>query len=172
MTKRKELIRSYEDFKMKSFYGVGQRKAKLFMNSLQKELEAQIKTTPGDAQLMYRLNALLFLRAILECENCNINAKKYFNTDGFSYQDHNYNRKHALINELFSPPQTIGLNYGYVKSNNPVSFHSDIDQDKLKYVPVYNKEWDQLVNSSLSKIEKSFCVMFGEELKKRYKIAA
>jgi hypothetical protein len=27
---------------MKSFYGVGQRKAKLFMNSLQKELEAQI----------------------------------------------------------------------------------------------------------------------------------
>jgi hypothetical protein len=188
MTKRKELIRSYEDFKMKSFYGVGQRKAKLFMNSLQKELEAQIKTTPDDAQLKYRLNALLFLRAILECENCNINAKKYFNTDGFSYQDHNYNKKHALINELFSIAQNIGLNYGYAKSNNPatkyivyfdlpqtgeqVSFHSDIEQDKLKYVPVYNKEWDQMVNSSLTKIEKSFCMMFGEELKKKYKISA
>jgi hypothetical protein len=58
------------------------------------------------------------------------------------------------------------------QTGDQVSFHSDIDQDKLKYVPVYNKEWDQLVNSSLSKIEKSFCVMFGEELKKKYKIAA
>jgi hypothetical protein len=87
-----------------------------------------------------------------------------------------------------SVAQIIGLNYGYTKSNDPatkyivyfdlpqtgdqVSFHSDIDQDKLNSVPVYNKEWDQMVNSSLRKIEKSFCIMFGEELKKKYKIVA
>ena len=188
MSKRKDLIRTYDYFKTKSFYGIGQRKAKLFMNGLLKKLDSQIKTTPEDTQLLYRRNALVFLRGILECENCNINAKKYFNTDDFSYQDHNYNRKHALIHELLSVAQIIGLNYGYTKSNDPatkyivyfdlpqtgdqVSFHSDIDQDKLNSVPVYNKEWDQMVNSSLRKIEKSFCIMFGEELKKKYKIVA
>ena len=144
------------------------------------------KTTPENAQLQYRRNALVFLRSILECENCNINAKKYFNTDGFSYQDHNYNRKHALVNELLTVAPKIGISYGYAKSNDPatkyivyfdlpmtgdqVSFHSDIDKDRIKSVPVYDKEWDQLVNSSLRKIEKSFCIMFGEELKKKYKI--
>ena len=188
MSKRKDLIRTYDYFKTKSFYGIGQRKAKLFMNSLLKKLDSQIKTSPKDNQLQYRRNALVFLRGILECENCNINAKKYFNTDNFSYQDHNYNRKHALIHELLSVAQIIGLNYGYTKSNDPatkyivyfdlpqtgdqVSFHSDIDQDKLNSVPAYNKEWDQMVNSSLRKIEKSFCIMFGEELKKKYKIVA
>ena len=186
MSKRKDLIRSYDSFKTMSFYGIGQRKAKLFMNSLLKVLDAQIKTTPENAQLQYRRNALVFLRSILECENCNINAKKYFNTDGFSYQDHNYNRKHALVNELLTIAPKIGISYGYAKSNDPatkyivyfdlpmtgdqVSFHSDIDKDRIKSVPVYDKEWDQLVNSSLRKIEKSFCIMFGEELKKKYKI--
>ena len=109
MSKRKDLIRSYDSFKTKSFYGIGQRKAKLFMNSLLKELDVQIKTVPENAQLLYRRNALVFLRSILECENCNINAKKYFNTDGFSYQDHNYNRKHALVNELLTIAPKIGI---------------------------------------------------------------
>lgn len=188
MGKRKDLIRDYDNFKTKSFYGIGQRKAKLFMNSLLKTLDGQIKATPEDAKLRYRWNVLLFLRNILECENCNINAKKYFNTSGFSYQDHNYSRKHILINELLSTAQEIGLNYGYTKSNDPAtkyivyfelpetgeqaSFHTDIDQDTLQSVPIYNKEWDKMVNSSLKKIETSFCVMFGEELKKKYKIAA
>ena len=188
MSKRKNLINSYESFKTNSFYGVGQRKAKLFMNSMLKKLDTQIDATPDDVQVLYRRNALVFLRSILECENCNINAKKYFNTYGFSYQDHNYNKKQALINELLSVAPKISIDYGYAKSDDPatkfivyfelpqtgdqVSFHSDIDQDKLKDIPVYNKEWDQMVNSSLSKIEKSICMMFGEELKKKYKIAA
>lgn len=188
MSKRKNLIWSYDDFKTESFYGIGQRKAKLFMNSMVKVLDAQINNNPGDAQLLYRRNALLFLRSILECENCNINAKKYFNTDRFSYQDHNYNRKHALIHELFSMAEKIGINYGYAKSNAPatkyivyfdlpqtgeqVSFHSDIDKDKLSRVPVYNKEWDHKINSSLRKIEQSICMMFGEELKNKYGIVA
>ena len=187
MSRRKDLIKSYDSFKTNSFYGVGQRKAKLFMNGMLKKLDAQIDDTPDDTLVIYRRNALVFLRSILECENCNINAKKYFNTYGFSYQDHNYNKKHALISELLSVAPKIGIKYGYAKSDDPatkyivyfelpqtgdqVSFHSDIDQDKLKKLPVYNKEWDQMVNSSLSKIEKSFCMMFGEELKKKYKIA-
>lgn len=188
MSRRKDLIWSYENFKTKSFYGIGQRKAKLFMNGLLKKLDAQIKTTPDDAQLLYRRNVLEFLRGILECENCNINAKKYFNTDGFSYQDHNYYRKHVLINELLTIAPKIGIGYGYAKSNDSatkyivyfdlpqtgdqVSFHSDIDKEIIISVPVYNKEWDQLVNSSLKKIEKSFCIMFGEELKHKYNINA
>jgi len=91
MSKRKDLIKSYDNFKTKSFYGVGQRKAKLFMNSMLKKLDAQIKNSPEDSHLSYRRNALLFLRGILECENCNINAKKYFNTCEFSFQDYYYN---------------------------------------------------------------------------------
>lgn len=186
MSKRKDLINSYDSFKKNSFYGIGQRKAKLFMNSLQKELDAQISITPDDVVLIKRRDTLLFLRNILECENCNINAKKYFNTDGFSYQDHNYNRKHALVKELLTVAPRIGISYGYAESNDPatkyivyfdmpltgdqVSFHSDIDKDRLDSVPVYNKEWDQLVNSSLKKIEKSFCLIFGDELKHKYKI--
>ena len=188
MSKRKDLIKSYDSFKTDSFYGIGQRKAKLFMNSLQKELDAQICITPDDVVLINRRNTLLFMRNILECENCNINAKKYFNSDGFSYQDHNYNRKHTLVNELLTIAPKIGISYGFAKSNAPatkyivyfdmpltgdqVSFHSDIDKDILDSVPVYNKEWDQMVNSSLRKIEKSFCMIFGEELKEKYKIAA
>ena len=54
MSKRKDLIRTYDYFKTKSFYGIGQRKAKLFMNGLLKKLDSQIKTTPDDAQLMYQ----------------------------------------------------------------------------------------------------------------------
>jgi hypothetical protein len=73
---------------MKSFYGVGQRKGKLFMNSMLKKLDAQIKNSPEDSELSYRRNALLFLRGILESENCNINAKKYFNTYEFSFKDY------------------------------------------------------------------------------------
>lgn len=45
MSKRKDLIKSYDNFKMKSFYGVGQRKGKLFMNSMLKKLDAQIKNS-------------------------------------------------------------------------------------------------------------------------------
>lgn len=186
MSKRKDLIKYYDSFKTNSFYGIGQRKAKLFMNSLQKELDTQICITPDDVVLIKRRDTLLFLRNILECENSNINAKKYFNTNGFSYQDHNYNRKHALVNELLTVAPKIGINYGYTKSNDPateyivyfdlpitgdqVSFHSDIDEDKIKSVPAYNKEWDLLVNSSLKKIEKSFCLIFGDELKQKYEI--
>lgn len=88
MSKRKDLIKSYDNFKMKSFYGVGQRKGKLFMNSMLKKLDAQIKNSPEDSQLSYRRNALLFLRGILESENCNINVKKYFNIYEFSFKDY------------------------------------------------------------------------------------
>ena len=66
-------------FDKNSFYGVGQRKAQLFMNGMLKKLDAQIDATPDDTLVIYRRNALVFLRSILECENCNINAKKYFN---------------------------------------------------------------------------------------------
>jgi len=186
MIKRKNLINSYETFMAESFFGLGQYKAKLFMNSLLKKLDAQIKMAPGDTELVNRRNALKFLRAILECENCNINAKKYFNTKSFSYSDSNYNRKRELIIELLSVAQNLGVEYGYAKSNDPatkhivyfdlpqtgeqVSFHSNLDQNVIKNVPEYKKEWDKQTNSSLRKIENAFCVIFGSELKKKYKI--
>ena len=50
MGKRKDLIRSYEQFKLNSFYGIGQRKAKLFMNARIKELNRLQETVIGTEQ--------------------------------------------------------------------------------------------------------------------------
>ena len=65
MSKRKDLIRTYDYFKTKSFYGIGQRKAKLFMNGLLKKLDSQIKTTPEDKapEVAERLGDSLNVRA-------------------------------------------------------------------------------------------------------------
>ena len=189
MGKRKNLIAYYEWFKTNSFFGIGQRKAKLFMNAHIKELDKQLtKSTDLNREAILMEKATLtFLREALECENCNINAKKYFNTDGFSYQDHNYAHKHALIRSLASLADELGLTYGYAVSDDSqtrhivyfdlpvtgeqISFHATLSNETLREVPKYPKEWDQLQNSTLSKIERAFCQQFGDLLKAKFNIA-
>lgn len=188
MRKRQILIMSYERFKTNSFFGIGQRKAKLFMNAYIKELDKQLtkSTDINRESILIEKSTLTFLREALECENCNINAKKYFNTDGFSYQDHNYAHKHALIRSLISLAGELGLTYGYAVSDDSqtkhivyfdlpvtgeqISFHATLSDEILKEVPKYPKEWDQLKNSTLSKIERAFCQRFGDLLKAKYNI--
>lgn len=188
MRKRQILIMSYERFKTNSFFGIGQRKTKLFMNAYIKELDKQLTkaTNHNRESILIEKSTLTFLREALECENCNINAKKYFNTDGFSYQDHNYAHKHALIRSLVSLAGELGLTYGYAVSDDPqtrhivyfdlpvtgeqISFHASLPDEILKEVPKYPKEWDQLQNSTLSKIERAFCQRFGDLLKAKYNI--
>lgn len=180
---------SYERFKTNSFYGIGQRKAKLFMNAHIKELDKQLTKGTGHNResILIEKSTLTFLRAALECENCNINAKKYFNTDNFSYQDNNYAKKHALIRSLVSLASELGLTYGYAVSDDPqtrhivyfdlpvtgeqISFHASLSDEMLKETPKYPKEWDQLQNSTLSKIERAFCLQFGDLLKAKFNIA-
>ena len=188
MRKRQILIMSYERFKTNSFFGIGQRKTKLFMNAYIKELDKQLTkaTNHNRESILIEKSTLTFLREALECENCNINAKKYFNTDGFSYQDHNYAHKHALIRSLVSLAGELGLTYGYAVSDDPqtrhivyfdlpvtgeqISFHASLPDEILKEIPKYPKEWDQLQNSTLSKIERAFCQRFGDLLKAKYNI--
>ena len=189
MRKRQILIMSYERFKTNSFFGIGQRKAKLFMNAYIKELDKQLtkSTDLNRESILIEKSTLTFLREALECENCNINAKKYFNTDGFSYQDHNYAHKHALIRSLVSLAGELGLTYGYAVSDGSqtrhivyfdlpvtgeqISFHANLPDEMLKDVPKYPKEWDKLENSTLSKIERAFCQRFGDLLKAKFNIA-
>lgn len=189
MRKRQILIMSYERFKTNSFFGIGQRKAKLFMNAYIKELDKQLtkSTDLNRESILIEKSTLTFLREALECENCNINAKKYFNTDGFSYQDHNYAHKHALIRSLVSLAGELGLTYGYAVSDDPqtrhivyfdlpvtgeqISFHATLPDEILKETPKYPKEWDHLQNSTLPKIERAFCQRFGDLLKAKYNIA-
>lgn len=190
MGKRKKMIAYYERFKTNSFFGIGQRKAKLFMNAHIKELDKQLTkaTALNRESILIEKSTLTFLREALECENCNINAKKYFNTDGFSYQDHNYAHKHALIRSLVSLARELGLTYGYTVSDDPqtrhivyfdlpvtgeqISFHASLPDEILKEVPKYPKEWDKLQNSTLSKIERAFCQRFGDLFKAKYNITS
>ncbi len=188
MGKRKDLIRSYEQFKLNSFYGIGQRKAKLFMNARIKELNRLQETVIGTEQqtILMELSLLKFFRYALECENCNINAKKYFNNDSFSYQDNNYARKHALIKCLIGLAEELKLTYGYANSDvgqtmhivyfdlpetgEQISFHETIPSEIIETIPTYTKEWDQQQNSTLPKIEKAFCHRYGNLLKNKYKL--
>ena len=188
MGKRKDLINSYEQFKLNSFYGIGQRKAKLFMNARIKELNKLLETSIGTEQqtIITELSLLKFFRYALECENCNINAKKYLNTDSFSYQDNNYERKHALIKSLMGLAEELKLTYGYTNSDvrhtshivyfdlpetgEQISFHETIPSEIIETIPIYPKEWDQQQNSTLPKIEKAFCHRYGNLLKNKYKL--
>ena len=110
---------------------IGQKKVKLFLNSLVKKGDVVAK--------MYRL--------ILEAENHNINAKKYRNTISFSYKDEYYEKKREVIEELIKEileynktseekivfgtqksdvSETSLIIYFELPDSEQISFHTDI----------------------------------------------
>lgn len=178
--KREQAIMKNEDLvwlgeSMKSsMCKVGQKKVKLFLNSLVKKGDSIAK--------MYRL--------ILEAENDNINAKKYRNTSSRSYKDEYYKKKRATIEELIR--EVINYNnsneskiiFGTQKSDvsetsliiyfdlpgcEQISFHTDISSNLLPNVPKYQLKWDGKVNSTLPKIERAINSRYYDELYAKYK---
>lgn len=143
--------------------GIGTRKVKLFLNKKMKE---------GDRNAM-------ILRTALEAEDANINAKKYFG----DYKIRYYEVKHARIQDLlllyYDSPD---LSYGYQEyagwdtnhivyfelpgSGEQISFHCNLHY--LNNIPVYGKQWDGQVNSTLPKIEDDIMRLYGKEIRQRY----
>lgn len=153
---------------------IGQKKVKLFLNSLVKKGDAVAK--------MYRL--------ILEAENHNINAKKYRNTISFSYKDEYYEKKREVIEELikeileYNKTSEEKIVFGTQKSDvsetsliiyfelpdcEQISFHTDISRGLVSSVPKYKKSWDGKVNTTLPKIERAVNKRYSAELYAKYK---
>lgn len=186
------LVCSYETFKENSFYGVGQRRVKLFLNSLSKKYQKMLEGEYSD-DLDVKRNWYLSLiyRMMLETENCNINAKKYRNTTSFDYSDHNYHQKHQLIRELCLLCNDYNQDYpsekivfGYTGSDvynvnfiiyfelpdtgEQISFHTDLDRDVVTKISKYDNGWDGIPESTLWKLEDAICERWGSEIHKKY----
>lgn len=186
------LVGSYESFKENSFWGVGQRRIKLFLNSLISKYQKEMIENSDDKELKRNFMLASLYRVLLETEGCNINAKKYCNTSSFSYSDHNYRQKHQLIREACMlcldynrefPEEKIV--YGYANSDvynvkyivyfelpdngEQVSFHTDLDYNVKQAIPGYKKPWDGISESTLPKLEDAICKRFGDEIRKKYK---
>ena len=186
------LVGSYESFKENSFWGVGQRRIKLFLNSLIERYQKEMIENSDDKELKRNFMLASLYRVLLETEGCNINAKKYCNTSSFSYSDHNYRQKHQLIREACMlcldynrefPEEKIV--YGYANSDvynvkyivyfelpdngEQVSFHTDLDYNVYQAIPEYKKPWDGISESTLPKLEDAICERFGDEIRKKYK---
>lgn len=147
LKKNEELVESLRDYR-KSMCGVGTRRVKLFLNKKAKSGDIIAKT----------------LRLALEIEDINISAKDSY----WKYQDRMYKKKNLLITDMIKICQENNYVYGYQKSDvkatshiiyfelphcEQISFHCDLE--KLDGIPVYEKEWDKKINSTLPKIEKA-----------------
>ena len=125
--------------------GIGTRKVKLMLNK---------KIKQGD------FTAKIY-RVALEIQDYNIKAKDA----PFPYSDKMYAKKEDLIDKLIEIYNESKLSFGCSEDKgkrvsfivyfdlplgNQISFHSTIKRD----IPLYGKEWDGLVNSTLDKLEK------------------
>lgn len=153
--RNENLVLNFRD-RQKDFCGHGYKKVKLFLNSIVKK---------GD----YIAEAY---RVLLEIEDKNIRAKETYG----KYVEKVYNQKHSLINKMIDLSKEHGFSFGRQDSDvaktsdiiyfdiegcEQVSFHCDLDRDD---VPIYEKEWDGLVNSTLSKLENAILHRYKEEL--------
>ena len=142
--------------------GVGTRKLKLFLNKLIKE---------GDTV------AEIF-RTALEIEDENIVAKQ-----NRYYADKHYAKKEELIgklvdlclkeNVLFGIQNVDGretnhIMYFELPHCQQISFHCTLDQNTIEKCPLYEKEWDKQVNTTLPKLERAINEIYGETIKERY----
>lgn len=131
--------------KRENMCGIGTRKVKLMLNK---------KIKQGD------FTAKIY-RVALELQDYNIKAKGA----PFPYSEKMYAKKEDLIDKLIELYKNIQLPFGRSEDKNKrvsfivyfdlplgnqISFHSTIKRD----VPLYGKEWDGLVNSTLYKLEK------------------
>lgn len=131
--------------KRENMCGIGTRKVKLMLNK-------KIKQGNFTAKIY---------RVALELQDYNIKAKGA----PFPYSEKMYAKKEDLIDKLIELYKNIQLPFGRSEDKNKrvsfivyfdlplgnqISFHSTIKRD----IPLYRKEWDGLVNSTLDKLEK------------------
>lgn len=136
------------------FCGVGTNKTKRLLNKLSKTSELAKA-----------------YRKMLEIEDKNITAK---DTD-FRYKDKVYYQKHMFILEMIEIFKENNWTFGYQNSDvrninhiiyfelpdcEQISFHCTLEDEVLKTIPTYNKEWDGKKNSTLNKLENSIKKLF------------
>lgn len=179
LEKNFDLVCLYEELKNTMCWRIGQRRIKLFLNSLIKK---------GDKVAgLYRL--------AMECENDNINAKKYRNTSSFSYKDDYYEKKRENIEQLIRDAleYNSGLSedsadservvMGWENSSvsgaslivyfelpgcEQISFHTDLNGHLKNAIGRYKSKWDEKVNSTLPKLEAAIKTRYSEELEKKF----
>ena len=151
-------IRLIEQLKEKrnNFCGIDTRNIKLILNKLG-------KTDP----------IALTYRYLLEAEDYNIKAKE---AKG-DYIEKNYKKKAEFINKVVELCKTNDFTYGIQESDvagvthiiyfdipgcKQISFHTDIENSSD--FPVYNGEWDGLINSTLLKLEEAIMTKYPEEI--------
>ena len=138
-----------------SFCGIGTKKIKCRLNKL-----AKVN------------NIAKYVRMLLEVEDINIQAKKYYG----KFKDKNYERKEEelikLLNYALDNDFKCGVNscndyktskiaYFELPNEEQISFHCNVYGD----YPKYEKEWDGKINSTLQKLEQYIKDNFCEILK-------
>ena len=155
LDKNDELVMSLYDIRLNAL-GIGTNKLKRRLNSIAKD----------DSIAMA-------LRTAIEVEDKNIQAKKYTR----QYRDKIYEEKKKLIDELIFLFKENNWIYGRQKSDvvktsdiiffeipncEQISFHTSLSNKSQ--IPIYEKEWDGLVNSTYDKLLKTVEVLYGERI--------
>lgn len=155
--KNLDLIAQLEEAR-NSFCGIDTRNIKLLLNKLSKQGDLIAKT----------------LRTLLEAEDENIKAKSGWKSD------YHYNQKYNLVLEAINLYKEQNLIYGYQDTSNPrtnciiyfelpntsdqISFHMNVDNNILSTIPQYPKDWDNMVNSTIPKIEKAILSIYPDQV--------
>lgn len=145
--KNNDLI-SYLDRNRNEFLSIGTNKTKRRLNKLS-ENDKIAKA----------------IRLALEIEDKNIQAKKYYG----KYKDKIYDQKYIFIKQLIDLFKTTDWIYGKQKSDvrdtnyiiyfeipftEQISWHVSLfENNNIKEIPNYTKEWDKKINSTLKKLE-------------------
>lgn len=142
-----------------SMCGMGTRKVKLYLNKM-------IKQGDKVAELY---------RFALETEDYNIKAK---DTNPF-YQDKVYRKKHEYILKLAGLCRALAVPFGWQPSDvrvvnavvyfelpgmEQISFHTELNEEEKKFMPMYSSEWDGKQLSTLWKIEAAIKSRFLDEI--------
>lgn len=158
--KNRQLGEQLEDAR-ENFCGLGTKRIKFFLNKLSKQ---------GD------INATV-LRLLLEIEDKNISAKKIW-----YHPEWLYYKKSELLKDCARIYGENNMTYGVQRSDNhsantvmyfelpltgeQVSFHTNMDNEEYRKYPEYPKKWDELINSTIPKIEKCLTTIYGKEIRK------
>lgn len=158
--KNRQLGEQLEDAR-ENFCGLGTKRIKFFLNKLSKQ---------GD------INATV-LRLLLEIEDKNISAKKTW-----YHPEWLYYKKSELLKDCARIYGENNMTYGVQRSDNhsantvmyfelpltgeQVSFHTNMNNEEYRKYPEYPKKWDELINSTIPKIEKCLTTIYGKEIRK------
>lgn len=147
--------------KRKVMANLGTRGIKLLLNSL---------ADKGDYKArLYRI--------ALEAEDENVKAK-----ENFYYRDSHYFHKEELLKQLLTLCFEHKIKCGKAKSNvaitkyilyfelpdcEQISFHTNMNDNIINIVPIYDKDWDGKVNSTLDKLEDAIFFNYKDLIEKK-----